>query len=345
LSPFRPTMMRVRRAPDPEEVPPIESRVYVESLSEFADVHQLASLYKECEKIHIQFFEIEEGPRPISSFRLSPIPVLRLRHHREAFVFWPREKRAGRGPKAADISDDDLPEDVDEAGGEADASHDGDRPREEEGLPDDILDAIAELTGLVEDLPPLPPPVFDPPPSPPMHAEGGSSSSGLGVPPPAPPAPEPTAPTMETALPPAPVPLPPEPVAGGFALRGRPGRAIATCRLRGGAISYYRNGNYEAVCSHPDHGRCRMTRAGNQARGHDNYAKGRPLGLLAAWLDFGQHCNDQAEHRDEVAMMFTQGLRLAARRELLLLPGGDELAVHEKDSISLGSEHEPEDIR
>ena len=65
----------------------------------------------------------------------------------------------------------------------------------------------------------------------------------------------------------------------------------------GGKNRRYRDGRFEAVCRCDDHlpkGRCRLTRTsvGND----DSPAQGRPLGLMAAWIEEASQFSSREEH-------------------------------------------------
>ncbi len=100
--------------------------------------------------------------------------------------------------------------------------------------------------------PPLPPPATPPPVG--VYAYGGSSSSST--------------PAV------APVAPPPPPVTGTSRTR-----CLASARLPLGKISYDRNGHFEAVCTQPEHGLCRVSRQGQRASGVGPPLTGRPFGL------------------------------------------------------------------
>ena len=91
----------------------------------------------------------------------------------------------------------------------------------------------------------------------------------------------------------------------------------------GGLIRYYKKySRFEATCQRESHKPCRLTR---EAHGSDVFgAQGRPLGLLASWLEFSD-CEDIISHEEHNDPM-TFGLldferRLEARRNLTAIPG------------------------
>lgn len=151
------------------------------------------------------------------------------------------------------------------------------------------------------------------------------------------------------ALPPPPMPpLPPAPDAAGLAVEPLPPvPPVAAPRLdrsagmnctmfSGGSITFYPNknragGRFQAKCGIIEHGdRCRLTRTSNPpARSRRNLAQGRPLGLLAAWLEMGTVVDNQEEHLAMAAFVLL-GDRTRCRQELLESPGGRALAAHER---------------
>ena len=80
--------------------------------------------------------------------------------------------------------------------------------------------------------------------------------------------------------------------------------------------------------AHLPKGRCRQTRTSDPS--DSNEAAGRPIGLLAAWLQFDCAC-DRPSHRNEfVVYSFDHATRLEARKLVLSLPGGPELCARER---------------
>jgi hypothetical protein len=108
--------------------------------------------------------------------------------------------------------------------------------------------------------------------------------------------------------------------------------------VAGGVIRYYASSK-TMVASCAKHGtRCRMT------RGCDPKTRiatsGRPLGLLCTWLKAGlsADCDTQAEHCGMHASLFVQDDRMAARLEVIGLPGVADLL--DKERARVGAELE-----
>lgn len=111
-------------------------------------------------------------------------------------------------------------------------------------------------------------------------------------------------------------------------------QAIAAMEFGNGRISYYRKGDFVAICQR--HG-CILTRTSRPGR---RAAQGRPLGLMAAWLqtDF----ETKEEHLDK-GNFPSYDARLLARTALALSPEGMELASHEGPGAD-GDLGEPEGL-
>jgi hypothetical protein len=114
----------------------------------------------------------------------------------------------------------------------------------------------------------------------------------------------------------------------------RHGKALATVVLPNGAISVYANNNFQATCSNAaagHGGRCRLTRRrlGHPTRKHA--PQGRPLGLMAAWLENTAAATTQAIHCEPFLVACTPfELRRAARGRASLLLGWAALAGYER---------------
>jgi hypothetical protein len=116
---------------------------------------------------------------------------------------------------------------------------------------------------------------------------------------------------------------------------GVEGHALSKVKFADGAsISFYRDGRFEAVCRHCDHGpmgRCRLTRTSRISDDALESAQGRPLGLLSSWLLSAKDYNWREEHGDMFAVYCqTLPMRQNARRVLMGLHGSRELANHER---------------
>ena len=116
-------------------------------------------------------------------------------------------------------------------------------------------------------------------------------------------------------------------------------KGVATVQVYGGSITFcgetaQTKSRFQAQCPLKDeHGQgCRLTRAGHAfegARGTRRTAQGRPLGLLAAWLQCAGMCSSKEEHQ-VLAGMVSYEDRLRAREHLLEQPQGPEIAAQER---------------
>ena len=93
-------------------------------------------------------------------------------------------------------------------------------------------------------------------------------------------------------------------------------------------MSFYEaSQNFVAVRSSPPHGICTLTR-GKSLRSH---MRGRPCGLLAAWLAIGGLCETKEEHYDMVDGIFaTRQLRLDSRAEMASTMDGVQVLRRER---------------
>ena len=107
-----------------------------------------------------------------------------------------------------------------------------------------------------------------------------------------------------------------------------PGRKSVEIVIPGlGKIFYYpASGEFIAKCDR--HG-CKMTRRSHPTGAaafalHPNPAKGRPLGLMMAWLEqgFRPGCDALELHRRPSEFLIDHAVRAASRRRLAEIPGG-----------------------
>ena len=116
--------------------------------------------------------------------------------------------------------------------------------------------------------------------------------------------------------------------------------ALCTVDLGGDTLIYYRDRRFVAVCRRDAHqlpNRCRLERSAEGSGYPSRSAQGRPLGLMAAWLlycnenDAGVSCENKEEH---ISLFFLccldHATRMRARRHILTLPGGAQLAAYER---------------
>ena len=149
-----------------------------------------------------------------------------------------------------------------------------------------------------------------------------------------------------------PPPVPPMPAADRPA--GRSSRAVSstgpqTAALANatfgiGRISFYKEGHdkfrFRAVCN--QHPGCQLSQLLPQGEGQ-RARPGRPLGLMAAWLDPTIAVESRHEHRNPFFMAsLDREVRKAARQKLKQAPGAQGLFDREKGA-NPGEDSEPED--
>lgn len=134
---------------------------------------------------------------------------------------------------------------------------------------------------------------------------------------------------------------------GGGAGKESSGSAAVVVYFPQGKVSYYSHDlRFEAVCRHhqtagDDATLCRLTRTAKASR--RKKAQGRPVGLLASWLEMASQHQSKADHcaRFWVSACITREHRRAARARLMALPNGRDLAACER-AQEPGEDSEPE---
>ena len=323
-------------------------------------------------------FVLWESDQPVHDFTPGMVDVVALT---SPVLFWspkaPRAPRAGGPAPAAaapaDVEADDhgLPDSDGLSDGDAQtlagfsSGSDGDPSEDDDsgGLGD--LDALFQewmdagddgdngggegaddgdgsaLAGPPSD-PPFsesPEPILEGPPCP-----GAGSSSD----PPGPLAVPPGAEALPAVAPVAPPPPPPPPLEGGDRFPREAGRYPTV--FAGGSITYYASkadpefGRFQAVCGNLHHGKlCRLTRTNRGAPGGRKVAQGRPLGLLAVWLEVGQQVDSKEEHEAMIAFLIFEE-RSRCRAGLITQENGLGLATFERPPRDDGEGLEPEGI-
>lgn len=118
---------------------------------------------------------------------------------------------------------------------------------------------------------------------------------------------------------------------------GLPSEEICRVAYHGGSITFYPHreppcgGRFQANCRNPEHGaRGRLTRTSQPAiRLGRNPAQGRPLGLLANWLELADSVSTKEEH-DAIVPFLTHENRQRCWQELMVEPGGAAAANQER---------------
>lgn len=127
--------------------------------------------------------------------------------------------------------------------------------------------------------------------------------------------------------------------ARGPRLRGKP---TAVVEYGGGVMGFYlSNSVFQAKCGNPFHGSCVLSRRNTQAA----HMRGRPLGLMAAWLAEGALYDTKEAHWASIdRLVDEQGVRAHHRRHLVASAEGRAVAAYERptDPPCEPSEGEPE---
>ena len=272
-----------------------------------------------------RFYFISERGKPFPAMDVSKAwmtPVQRGMADFYGNKFWPPRRR-GAGQGKADDGDDGLD------GGLlalADAESDCDPG---EGIPadEDVLDdlveecavSIAFAGGDDDEAPDAPPPSAHHPSS-----DDSSSSSGSGI--------DSDSDDKDDDV------------------GGAKEKADIVLTVAGGSIRYYATtAQFTATCNE-GHGKCILTRQATASKlvkaatvNPNLLAKGRPLGTLVAWLQWGCMCADKDAHFDKHSMQsnLTYELRSAARASLSDTIKGRALLAKERHKRS-GEGDEPE---
>ena len=138
----------------------------------------------------------------------------------------------------------------------------------------------------------------------------------------------------------------PAPAIPRIALQERVPAEVSVVMPGGGRIAFHRSKEaFEAHCSNPAHGHCRLTRTvkGRERKGVGTVA-GRPLGFLYCWLNRG-HVATKEEHWHKGSWFewFTREERRAARAALKDVPGSAPLFEVER-AKEPGESSEPETL-
>lgn len=280
-------------------------------------------------RLSVASYVLEDCLRPIGSFEVSKVPLVPL-GRAGSYEFYPppmrgADKHARKRPRLAaeeesgalpledgnaeseggDTTEDELDEDTF-------AEHE--EVIDEEGSLEAFLDSIADA-------------LMQPPQAEPVEEMRPSE------------APVVEAPEPDLGVPPPPMPPADEDHRAGL----RKNRGEATVVFRWGKITFYASkGVFEATCRNPDHGKCVLTRThkakASSARGQPPKG-GRPLGLLAAWLEKGG-VGSKEEHWRPDALRPSVELRRAGRAYIRGAQHGPELLAKERP-LAEGEPEEP----
>lgn len=255
-------------------------------MSKFLTFYEAMRLVHDCVEVQVSWYKLEETLAPIGAFNPNTVAVLPLDAALEPTAIWPPRPRAApkypprRSPVGGEVAGESLVPIEDEEVSEDPEVFDSQEPVTEAEDPDEFEDLDAALAEVLE--------VYD---------EEASAEAVPLVPV--------VAPDAEALVQPENAPAPEEPAPppapkaeAGRQRRGVRGSATLTFHVAGGSISYYPSKTaFEAVCNHPEHGRCVVTRTSRAMAGSRRGPEsGRPVGFLAAWLAAGQSRASKQEH-------------------------------------------------
>lgn len=231
--------------------------------------------------------------------------------------------RVGKGGPPAD------PDNVDADGVPAIEDEDDASDEEEQDLENEILAGLLAMQ-LADDIPAEPPSDSSAAGcvvasssavgGPPIAPRGGvqEDGGGEGI-------------VAEGLLAPGP-PSPPE--ARGAPAARRRGKPTAVMEHAGGVLAFYESNNiFQATCGNALHGSCVLSRKGTRGA----HMKGRPVGLLSAWLVASGMYDTKEQHWAAIAEISEdQALRIAHRRQLAECPEGRALLSYERGAAAGG---------
>lgn len=361
LSPFRPTFQAM--VPSSASAV-VDGGVSLRATGTFSAWHNQFADFELGQLYWASLFRLWEGEVPIAEVVPAEVCVHRFR---KPALFWLgslRRTRASQlvaarsGGDSHDVDDEALPaledgQDEGDASGGEELLEEGDQVQDAEINPNENLETLlAGLFAEVVDAPPEVMPEGFAPEAPAdtaakeadksdgleesLAAEGANRPASSNDPPPEVPPPAAPAPAAESAG-----------LRGvrrvaevaGYADRPR-GAGLYCTAFAGGSITFYPDkdaadkGRFQAVCGNiAEHGnRCRLTRTKHEPKNADRTpAQGRPLGLLAAWLELSHAPNvdTSADHLANACLINTAA-RQAARGRLMMQESGALLAACER---------------
>lgn len=280
--------------------------------------------------ITAEWFELEDTSRVVGQIVPHTVPVLRLRGWREPMVLWPIVRRRGvsrypprrHEPRPQHLEgegeeqEEEVVQDIEEAGsGEEEAA----AGAEHEDPIEDLADLADDVAGQW-----FPEQQAEAPGE--AGAESASSARVPAAPPSTPPA-QPAEPEGEF-----------DEAAGSSARQ----RAKVVFHCPGGFIAYYDKKNiFEATCTNKDHGWCKLTRT-NKAKNPraNDPVGGRPIGLMAAWLESGETLATKEEHWSQAVLNQSYERRLSMRNQIAAVESGRLLLSFERP-LAAGETNEP----
>ena len=307
-SPWRTTWHQVQLEDGAGELPPSPDRLYVSSTGIFNCFYIGLQKLLDCTQVFLDVWEIEESGRPVGSMCPKVVPIIRSGELGRPGRWWPSKQKAGGGDviEEAAMDADPPPDFIDLAA--ADADREGEAAAEGTDLADMLLALRASFDAPLVDpeparaaveLPPLPPPVESPPQPQGLRQVAANrlraAAQGSG--------------------------------------RAAP-MAAPSIELENGKIVYYGTSlTFEAQCKCATHaGRCTFSKKKVGAASSSSAAAIRsPVGILAAWLSFGNEtdCKSKEDHKSKELIDFLQAADMMdfcanKREDVRRLPGGED---------------------
>lgn len=308
-----------------------------EATGRFLTLYDALAMLEGSAEVFVSWLVLECNAAAIGVFDPSAVCARRLPHCDQDHRIWEEKPTRARRGRPGGAQEFEPLGDGGAAGDEDEPEADESRPEEE--VAGDGFDLEAELQELLEQAEDLAEHGFMADGDDVFGGEWPPEVAGAVVARPA---------AADAAPPPAPpAPLSPPVALAAAAQPGNRRGAEVTYYVPGGSISFYRSKNaFEAVCDHPAHGRCVLTRTarGKAAGGEGIPRGGRPVGFLAAWLSAGADCATKADHWQPERLRNVQADRLALRQRIAETPEGARLLTYER-AQSAGEEVEPSDLR
>ena len=154
LSPYELAVMEVEQVADLLEVDPDPKRVYISTLHIYKNMFEAMAPFVDSDIITVKWYEVEEAPRRIASFRPQVVPAIAMRGD-SWFRWWPRAiaVRAGGG-RSAGAGDTGMGGEVIDEGEDPDEHDDAAGDDSDLKLPEPEVEEVPDFEELLD-------PVFD----------------------------------------------------------------------------------------------------------------------------------------------------------------------------------------
>lgn len=286
-----------------------------QATGQFMGDYQALSLVQQCDHVSVQWYLLEDSDATLAEMAPHTVPIVPLFAGGSPTAIWPPKRRAApMYPTRLGEGGPDLAGAIAgaaEEGSDADPDQDfGDRDEQQSESDLDGLGDLEELSApLLEALEPTSNEAVE------GEAAAPAGSDGIQV----------AAPSVGRAsdiAPHVPQPVP-------KALPGRRGGSTVILQCPGGSVAFYgARHSFEAVCQHPGHGRCVLTRTckgKRNATAEGGIVGGRPVAFLASWLAYGEGVATKDEHWAEAA--FDQPREERARLRAAIRDSGESGAL------------------